>query len=68
MRVKKLKVITILALIFFIMLGIGAYILPYHTYYLALSEGIENSYINLQGILRSTTKERWLNQLMKTMK
>lgn len=44
---KKLKVILTLLLVLVVMIGICALVLPYHTYYLALTEGIQNSYIDL---------------------
>jgi hypothetical protein len=44
---KKLKVILAFLLVLVIVIGIGAVVLPYHTYYLALTEGIQNDYLDL---------------------
>lgn len=44
---KKFKIFLILFFVTVVVTGVGAIVLPYHTYYLALSEGIQNSYIDL---------------------
>lgn len=44
---SKIKVFFVLFLVFLVAVGIAAIILPYHTYYLALNEGIQNNYIDL---------------------
>lgn len=44
---KKLKILFILIFVMALSIGLAAVILPYHTYYLALSEGIQNNYIDL---------------------